>query len=51
LDKKQPNGDDTYIVSIDKKYKKSEIKLNYPARIETRVNLGDPGRVTRNMGR
>jgi hypothetical protein len=44
LDKKQPNGDDTYIVSIDKKYKKSESKLNYPARIENRVNLGDPGR-------
>jgi hypothetical protein len=44
LDKKQPNGNDTYIVSIDKKYKKSEPKLNYPARIENRVNLGDPGR-------
>ena len=40
----QPNGDDTYIVSIDKKYQDSSTFLN-KTRIETRVNLGDPGAV------
>jgi hypothetical protein len=42
---KQPNGkDDTYLVAIDEIYKKSDPLLN-SARIETRVNLGDPGAV------
>jgi hypothetical protein len=40
----QPNGNDTYIVSIDKKYQDSSTFLN-KTRIETRVNLGDPGAV------
>jgi hypothetical protein len=40
----QPNGKDTYLVAIDKKYKESDKQLN-SARIETRVNLGDPGAV------
>jgi hypothetical protein len=40
----QPNGDDAYIVAIDKKYNDTSKYLN-KARIETRVNLGDPGAV------
>jgi hypothetical protein len=40
----QPNGKDTYIVAIDKKYQDSSTFLN-KTRIETRVNLGDPGAV------
>jgi hypothetical protein len=40
----QPNGNDTYIVAIDKKYNDTSQYLN-KARIETRINLGDPGAV------
>jgi hypothetical protein len=40
----QPNKDDTYVVAIDKKYNDTSKYLN-KARIETRVNLGDPGAV------
>jgi len=40
----QPNGNDTYVVAIDKKYNDTSQYLN-KARIETRVNLGDPGAV------
>jgi len=39
---KQPNRNDTYLVAIDKKYKNSDPKLNQ-IKIETRLNLGDPG--------
>jgi hypothetical protein len=45
LEAKQPNGNDTYIVAINKKYRASDDKLNHPANIENRVNLGDPGAV------
>jgi hypothetical protein len=37
----QPNGDDTYLVAINQKYKKDENLLGKT--IETRLNLGDPG--------
>jgi hypothetical protein len=40
----QPNGNDTYVVAIDKKYNDTSKYLN-KARIETRINLGDPGAV------
>jgi hypothetical protein len=45
LEAKQPNENDTYIVAINKKYRASDDKLNHPANIENRVNLGDPGAV------
>jgi hypothetical protein len=45
LEAKQPNGNDTYIVAINEKYRASDDKLNHPANIENRVNLGDPGAV------
>ena len=45
LEAKQPNENDTYIVAINEKYRASDDKLNHPANIENRVNLGDPGAV------
>jgi len=42
--KTQPNGNPTYIVAITEQYKDSDKNLN-KFRIETRVNLGDPGAV------
>jgi hypothetical protein len=45
LETKQPNGNDTYIVAINEKYRVSDDRLNHPANIENRVNLGDPGAV------
>ena len=42
---KQPNGNNTYIVDIRKKYLEADPGLNHPINIETRINLGDPGAV------